>query len=214
MSKVYLNILSTHDMRPPETGRRIGAIIQEFAPDIFPDRIGNWEPITNPCACPEDFVRFWSWPVLAKRRNPKSELSVWFRKPHRRYSAIYIGIESSMSVTSDLSKLLAELAALTEAEFGMLQTVTDSYRARGDARRLLKYIDKNRTRFFLSLEDESVADGLPDAFDVMWLPEREWNVNSTDLIRTPPSVYVLRSGDRDVRDGVLRGVHKRANPIS
>jgi hypothetical protein len=214
MSKVYLNILTTGDITAAETGRRIATIIQESTPDIFPDRIGNWEPIANPCFSPEDFVRFWSWPVLAKRRKPKSHVSVFFRKPHRKYSAIYIGIESSTRVTSDLSQLLAKIAILTEAEFGMIQTVTESYRERADARRLLQYIDKQKTRFFMSLYDESIAHGLPDAFDVMWLPEGTWIVNSTDLIRTSTGVYTLRSGDSDVRDDVLRGVQKRANKIA
>ena len=211
MSKAYLSILTTHDISTLETGRRIGAIIQETAPDLFPDRIGNWEPISNPCSSPEDFVRFWSWPVLAKRRKPKSDFSVWFRKPHRKYSAIMIGIAASDRVTSELSRLLSEIAIFTEAEFGMVQTVTESYRDRADARGLLSYTDKQRTCFFMSLFDESIAHGLPDAFDFMWLPEREWIVNSTDLIRTVVGVYSLRSGDSAVRDDVLTGVQKRAN---
>lgn len=138
-------------------------------------------------------------------------MSVWFRKPHRKYSAIDIGIASSARVTSDLSTLLAKIATLTDAEFGMFQTVTESYRERADARRLLSYVDKKRTLFFLSLSDEQFAHGLPDAFDVMWLPEREWTINSTDLIRTPVGVYALRSGDSSVRDDVLRGVLRRVN---
>ena len=211
MPRVDLTILTTRDISAPESGRRIGAIIQECAPDLFPDRIGNWEPITNPCSSPEDFARFWSWPVLAKRRKPRGDISVWFRKPHRKYSAIHLGIASNMRVTSDLSKLLAQMAALTDAEFGMAQTLSDTYRERADSRGLLSYINKKKTLFFLSLSDEELAQGLPDAFDVMWLPDREWIIHATDLIRTPVGVYALKSGDSSVRDDVLRGVLRRAN---
>jgi len=210
MAKIFLNVLTTHDITSPETGRRIGSIIQEYAPQIFPDKIGNYEPISNPCSSPDDFVRYWNWPVLAKHRKPRVDFSFWFRKPHRRYSAIAMDFSADAELACDVPRLLARIARLVEAEFGMVQSVSDNYQIRADQKKLLSYTRKiKRDLFFLHIYDESIENGIPDAFDIMWLPESKWIVNSPNLSRNPDGVYILSGNDSKVRDEVIQRVQKR-----
>jgi hypothetical protein len=93
---------------------------------------------------------------------------------------------------TNLDGLLAELATLTKSEFGMVQEVTSAYRPRAEEKRLLQFTDKLKKRFLLSLSDESVSNGLPDAFDTMWLPSEAWEVGVRNLLAPKPGIFILR----------------------
>jgi hypothetical protein len=209
MSQTFLNLLTTEDISGPETGRDIGELILRRTPAIFPEKIGNWEPIKDRCVSADDFVRYWQWPVLAKRRKPRSSLSVWFRKPHRRYSSVDLDVTSGAVSAEDLTVLLAELGKLIKAEVGMIQDVTPEYEVRARDKELLRFTDKLKTRFYLHLYDESVADGMPDAFDTMWLPAEMWIVAAPKLLAPMPGIFRLPETEFCSRDEVLKQIRKR-----
>lgn len=209
MPRTFLNLLTTTDISGSEAGRSIGELLARYTPAIFPDKIGNWEPIKEACSSADDFVRFWQWPVLAKKNKPRTSFSVWFRRPHRRYSAIYLDLTSGAVSDGDLTILLAELAKLTKAEVGMIQSVTPVYEARAREKGLLGFSDKLKKRFSLTLYDESVAEAMPDAFDTMWLPSQAWFVDSTKLLAPSPGIFSLLNADSSTRDEVLRHIRKR-----
>ena len=184
-------------------------LILQYTPDIFPDKIGNWEPIKEACVSADDFVRFWQWPVLAKKKKPRTSFSVWFRKPHLRYSAVYLDITSGAIGAEDLTALLVGLAKLIKAEAGMIQDVTPVYEVRAREKELLRFTDKLKRRFFLPLYDESVAEGMPDAFDTMWLPSETWIVDSAKLLAPLPGIFSLPDTGFHTRDEVLKHIRKK-----
>jgi hypothetical protein len=212
MSLSFLNLLTREDITAPEMGRAIGALISRCARDIFPDRIGNWEPLGAACASPEDFARHWQWPVLATKKSPRVDLSVWFRKPHRRYSSIHFGIAHTAGGTTSRCDFLAELATLTNADFGMLQELSPDYRAHADQKQLLQFADKLKRNYFLSLTDESLANGLPDAFDVMWLPPKVWAVDAEKLFAPRSGIFILPGRDSRTRDEALSAIRMKGVP--
>jgi len=209
MSQIFLNLLTTKDITAPEMGRKIGEIIKEHAAELFPDRIGNWEPIKEPCLSPDDFASNWRWPVLAKRRKPRVSFSVWFRKPKRRYSSIFFDFSTAIIAPSKATELLAELARFTESEFGMIQEVSDLYRTRAEERNLLSFTDKAKKHFFIHLFDESLSNGIPDVFDIMWLPFNSWTVDSPNLIASTPGIFRLVDKDTDSRDEALKKIQRK-----
>lgn len=174
MTPVFLNVLLDRDITEPASAELFAAAILDTVPDVFPQRVGNFEPVRQPCSSIADLRRQWAWPVLGTRRQPRSELSVWFRRSHRRYTAIAVSVYDTAFTASSLAPLLARIARDFDAAYGMVQAVSPAYRCRADQLGILSYTDRARKRFFISLSDESVADGVPDAFDFNWLPPRLW----------------------------------------
>jgi len=209
MTPSFLNLLTTEDISAPDTGRKIGEVVLRHAPQIFPEKIGNWEPIDRACKSPDDFYRHWQWPVLGKRRTPRVSFSVWFRGQRRRYSLLKFGFDSREISTVKLTDLMAELGVLTRAEFGMIQEVTPAYRSRAEARGLLQFQDKLKRRFSISLFDEAMTVGIPDAFDFMWLSATTWTVGTRNLLTVRPGLFQLEKKDSTSRDEALGEIRRK-----
>jgi hypothetical protein len=209
MSRTFLNLLTTADISAPRTGREVGEVILRSAPSLFPDKIGNWEPISEDCMSPDDFALHWCWPVLAKRRKPRVNFSVWFRGKRRKYSCIFLNFENDIASPADRNALLEGLAILTSSEFGMIQEVSPNYRQRAEEKGLLSFSDKLKKRFSLHLFDEALKNGLPEVFDTMWLPPDAWSVGASNLVAHGSGLFELRDRESASRDEALGHIRKR-----
>jgi hypothetical protein len=169
MSDVYFEILSPLPLSRQEDARELFKIWAETAPQFFPDRSGQYEPLRNRFSIStlEDAIRTWEFMFLVKRTaSPKLQATIFMQYgPHREHSTWSIGLKRMKDFEHEgFCKMLQRASVAFSANFGFIHRVTEMDISRGLANGTAGFLDTARTERHLYVASPILNKFVPDIY--------------------------------------------------
>ncbi len=168
--KIYLEVLTPLPLTSRDEGDVVLRLWESHLPSSMPERVGNWEPVDQPCdfANRDAILRLWRWPFFVVRRSPpRMEAQVFMRKGVVPQHATWIlDFDRDNKLTPELIQFLREAARLLEADFACLTMLTEAEIEAGRKSGIVSAIDRKATRFSFYIAPQDIEKCLPDVY---WL---------------------------------------------
>lgn len=134
----------------------------------LPEKYGNHEPISIPfdAADPEAIVQVWGWPVLAKKRRPRMDASIWCRhRPElKQHASVCFTLQHDAVDQSELLDFLCTASAALHADFACIHLLSQSNVNRERERKIAHALNSAATRFFCDIYSQDLQRRIPDLF--------------------------------------------------
>jgi hypothetical protein len=206
---VFLEVLTRAQLRSPEEGRALMALLEEVAPDWLPGRWGHDEPLSRTYEGPSQIDELWAEDELLWRgRNAK--VQGWVAQPHarQRYGLVHLGADSRTLDVAQAVTALERLGLAFEADYGFLHLVTPNDR-RGAAPGSVEYVADDEPSLFVA--EHRLSRWLPDIYwgNLLGPPyvelfgrERILSAPAQQVEQVGPELFYLQLTERleDLRD--------------
>lgn len=134
----------------------------------LPEKYGNYEPISIPfdSTDPEAIVQVWGWPVLATRRGPRMDASIWCRKRQEltQHASVCFTLQHDAVDQSELLDFLCTASAALHADFACIHLMSQSDASRERERKVAHALNSAATRFCFDIYSQDLQRRIPDLF--------------------------------------------------
>lgn len=148
-------------------GRDFFRLIGELAPELLPQRYGNFEPLRHEFNAEqiEEVLKFWQWPFLWKRKNPAFEGGVWQRiGPRSEHSWVTLSGSLAGVHIDNLVSFLWAASLRFNGDFGFVHLLTPEEAVRGVAMGTVTFLGIGSKNPHLSVSPKLLCRYIPDLF--------------------------------------------------
>lgn len=148
-NKVFLSMATRRSLVSRQEGQTFFKCLSDLAPELLPERYGNWEPLRKQFnrADTEAALAAWQYPLLWTTRKPRVRGSVWHGiSPPPSQGDVVISVDEGAIPLGSLVNLVCSMAQDFLADFALIHLLTSPEKQRGSEQDAVFFTDRAGTK--------------------------------------------------------------------
>ncbi|MCE5324307.1 hypothetical protein LLG46_13485 [bacterium] len=195
--EIEMDILTPRRLMSKEDGREVLDLLCKTSPNLIPEKWGTYEPIRTPFD-PADYgpaLSDWGNVFLWKRRQPKTEGSVWSAwSVRKKTGSIMVTVDAAKADVAGLIRLLEMSAPGLTPHFAYIHMLTEQDIDIGRLNDTVGCLDPERQRYGLCVTGYQLEKYIPELYWVTVFGKPYVELFGLDRLLCAPAPVVREIG--------------------